>query len=156
MKSKYLLITGACFAAIALCGVPSTRAKGKTSPTPEPSASASPIEAGAVAKTERAIPYRGKIASIDSDGKTFAIKNKSGSSRVFKMTERTKIMKDGAPATTADVTADQDVRGSYWKKSDGTLEAKSVMLGAKAESEKSSSKKKQATDSGVGKPSATP
>ena len=43
----------------------------------------------------------------------------------------------------ADVAENADVRGSYWKRADGSLEAKSVKLGAKTESEMSKPKKKK-------------
>ncbi len=147
-----MLVTGVCLAALALCATPNASAKGKKSPTPEPSASASPMEKEAGPKTARAIPYRGKITSVDSAAKTFTIVGKT-STRVFKVTDRTEIMKAGAAATMADIVADEEVRGSYWKKEDGSLEAKKVTLGPKTESEKSmkhSKKEKEAA------PSATP
>ena len=45
-------------------------------------------------------------------------------------------MKAGAEATMADIVADEEVRGSYWKKEDGSLEAKKVNLGPKTDAEK--------------------
>ncbi|MGH8163155.1 MAG: hypothetical protein ACREP1_02330, partial [Rhodanobacteraceae bacterium] len=127
MKSKSMLVTGACLAAVALCAASSTFAQ-ESSPASEASASASTMKKE-MKKSERAIPYHGKIASVDSAAKTFTITTKSGSSRVFMMTDDTKIMKDGAAGTMTDVAADEMVRGQYWKKSDGTMVAKSVMLG---------------------------
>ncbi len=106
----------------------------------------------------RAIPYHGKIASVDSSAKTFTIATKAGATRVFKMTDETKYMKDGAAATMQDVTADAMVRGQYWKKADGTMEAKSVMLGMKSASEKAPAHKKKMgdTEEASPAPSATP
>jgi hypothetical protein len=156
MKLKSMLVTGVCLAALALCAAPDASAKGKKSPTPEPTASASPMGKEAGAKTARAFPYRGKIASVDSAAKTFTIAGKA-SSRVFKVTDKTEIMKAGAGATMADIVADEEVRGSYWKKEDGTLEAKKVTLGPKSEMEKSmkhSKKEKSAGSETV--PTATP
>ena len=46
------------------------------------------------------------------------------------ITDETKITKQGADATMKDVVADEEVRGSYWKKEDGSLEARTVKLGA--------------------------
>lgn len=151
-----MLMTGVCLAALALCATPNAFAKSKKSPTPEPTASASPMEKAAGAKTARALPYRGKIASVDSTAKTFTITGKT-SSRVFKVTEKTEIMKAGAAATMADIVADEEVRGSYWKKEDGTLEAKKVTLGPKTEMEKSMkhSKKEKSAGSETA-PTATP
>ena len=151
-----MLVTGVCLAALALCATPNASAKGKKSPTPEPSASASPMAKEAGAKSERAIPYRGKIASVDSAAKTFTIAGKT-SSRVFKVTDKTEIMKAGAAATMADIVAEEEVRGSYWKKADGTLEAKKVTLGPKTEMEKSMKHSKKEKSAGSeASPSATP
>ncbi len=107
-------------------------------------------------KPARAIPYRGKVASIDATAKTFTIAGKA-ISRVFKITDQTQIMKQGAPATMADIVADEEVRGSYWKKTDGSLEAKKVNLGAKTDAEKARkrSKKTKSADTEA-EPSATP
>ena len=84
---------------------------------------------------QRAIPYRGKIASVDSSAKTFTIAGKD-KSRTFKITDKTTMTKAGQPATMKDVVADEEVRGSYWKMADGTLEAKTVRLGPLTEAEK--------------------
>ena len=62
------------------------------------------------------------------------------------MTDETKITKDDAAATMADIVADEQVSGSYWKKEDGSLEAKSVKLGAKMESPAQEQKEKAAAE----------
>src|SRR5439155_5885709 len=133
MKLKFPLITGACIAAVALC-VPSTApAKEKKSPTPGASAATSPAASGSpMEKSNRPIPYHGKVASVDATAKTFTV-----GTRTIKVTDQTKITKQGAAATMADIVVDEEVRGSYWKKEDGSLEAKTVKLGPKSESEKS-------------------
>ena len=82
----------------------------------------------ATGKMNRAVPFRGKIASVDAKAKTFSIAGKE-TTRVIKITDQTKITKQGADATMKDVVADEEVRGSYWKKEDGSLEARSVKLG---------------------------
>ena len=51
------------------------------------------------------------VAAVDQKNKTFTITGKEAT-RVFKVTEETKILK-----------------GAYWKNADGTLEAKMVKLG---------------------------
>jgi hypothetical protein len=66
---------------------------------------------------------------------------------------------DGAPATVKDVVANEEVRGSYWKVSDGTLEAKTVKLGPKTDAEKAADekrKKKKSESSPEASPSASP
>jgi hypothetical protein len=124
MKSKSMLITGICMAALALSVAPRASANSQKN---EAEASASP------AMSARGIPYHGKIDSVDASAKTFTITGKSGT-RTFMMTDDTKVMKDGATAMATDVMAGEMVRGQYMKKSDGMMVAKSVMLGAKKSS----------------------
>lgn len=135
MKINITLISGVCVAAVALCVAPNVRAKGKQSPTPEATDSASPTAQNTNGKPARPISYHGKIASVDAAAKTFTIAGKT-SSRVLKITDTTQITKQGAPATMADIVADEEVRGSYWKKEDGSLEAKKVSLGPKTDAGK--------------------
>jgi hypothetical protein len=120
MKATIPFIIAASVAACAFCISPAI-AKDKKSPAPAATASAT-----ATNKTPRPIPYRGRIASVDTSANTFTV-----GKRTFKVTDQTKITKQEAAATMADIVADEQVRGSYWKKEDGTLEAKSVKLGAK-------------------------
>lgn len=155
MKLKIPLITGTCIA-VALCAAPNAPAKAKKSPAPEATASASPMAKETSVKPARALPYHGKVASVDAAAKTFTIAGKT-SSRVFKVTDTTAIMKQGAPATMADIVADEEVRGSYWKKEDGSLEAKKVTLGPKTEAEKAMKhSKKEKTAAPEASPTATP
>ena len=98
----------------------------------------------------RAIPFHGMISAVDQSAKTFTIAGKE-KSRVFMVTDKTTVTKDDQPATMSDIVEKEEVRGSYWKNADGSLEAKSVKLGAKTEKKKS---KKEETASPS--PSATP
>jgi hypothetical protein len=107
----------------------------KKEPSPAGNVSASPIAAKGAVKTERAVPFHGMIASVDEKTKTFTMAGKE-QSRTFKMTDKTVATKAGKPATIKDVTVDEEVRGAYWKASDGTLEAKIVKLGPLTEAEK--------------------
>jgi hypothetical protein len=152
MKIKTQLITAACIAAIVFGASFNAAAKEKKSASPTPSAMASASPA-AEEKPARPIAYRGKIASVDATAKTFTV-----GSRTIKVTDETKIMKQGATATMTDIVADEEVRGSYWKKEDGSLEAKSVKLGAMTEEEKAkrSSRKKKSEESAEASPSASP
>jgi hypothetical protein len=174
MKNKLNLIT-ACLAALACCAPLAASADSKKSatPTPAPSASASP-KATAAPKTKatpspapnsttdpnkaRAIPFHGKISAADQKAKTFTIAGKE-KSRVFKITDKTVVTKAGAAATMKDVVANEEARGSYWKMSDGTLEAKTVKLGPKTDAEKAADekhKKKKADTAAEASPSASP
>ncbi len=152
MKNKSLIISSVCVVALAVCAPLSVSAKGKKSEA-SPAPSASPSATAAAAVSERAIPYHGMISAADQSAKTFTIAGKE-KSRVFKITDKTVITKDGNPATMSDIAEKEEVRGQYWKTADGSLEAKTVKLGAKPEKSKKASKK--AKESASPAPSATP
>ncbi len=160
MKTKSKFISVTCIAALAFCVPVSGWAKEKKSASPTPAASASPaasMAASPAAKAPRAVPFHGKISAVDKTAKTFSIAGKE-KTRVFKIMEATVITKDGNPATMADVVENEDVRGSYWKREDGSLEAKSVKLGQKTEAEMKKSKKKKdkAASESMASPSPKP
>jgi hypothetical protein len=81
------------------------------------------------------------ISAVDQKAKTFTIAGKE-KSRVFKITDKSVLSKAGAAATMKDVVANEEVRGSYWKLADGTLEAKTVKLGPMTDAEKAAHQKK--------------
>jgi hypothetical protein len=130
MKTNSSLVIGLGIATLAVCTPFAAPAKTKPTPSPaaEASPAASPMEKSMAAKKPRSIPFHGKIASVDASAKTFSIAGKE-KTRVIKITDETKITKQGAAATMTDLAADEEVRGSYWKKDDGSLEARSVKLG---------------------------
>ena len=138
---------------------PSPMASASPKAKPTPKASTSPAEKTTTDATKaRAIPFHGMISAIDAKAKTFTIAGKEHS-RVFKITDKTVLTKAGKPATWKDVVANEEARGSYWKMTDGTLEAKSVKLGPKtaeekAADEKAKSKKKEKEE--AAEPSASP
>jgi hypothetical protein len=112
----------------------------------------------ATGKANRSIPFRGKIASVDAKAKTFTIAGKE-TSRVVKITDQTTITKQGVAATMKDIVADEEVRGSYWKKEDGSLEARSVKLGPLTVEEmakRDAAKKKRAEKAAEPSPSPAP
>jgi hypothetical protein len=86
------------------------------------------------------------ISAVDQTAKTFTIAGKE-KSRVFKVTDTTVLTKAGAPATMKDVLANEEVRGSYVKAADGSLEAKTVKLGPATDADKAETKpsKKKST-----------
>jgi hypothetical protein len=172
MKNKLRFITAGA-AAFACCLPFAADGAGKksASPTPSPMASASPnAKSSPAAKTTsspaakttsspapkttdssktttdatkaRAIPFHGMISAADNRAKTFTIAGKEHS-RTFKITDKTVMTKAGAPATMKDVVANEEVRGSYWKVMDGTLEAKTVKLGPKTDAEKAADEKRK-------------
>lgn len=164
MKNKLQLIP-VCLAALALCAPVVAHAAPKTSPSPSPNAAASPAASkkaappAAKTTTERALPFHGVIATVDQTAKTFTVGKEKA--RVFKVTDKTVLTKAGAPATMNDVMANDEVRGSYTKAADGSLEAKTVKLGPmtdaeKAAGEKSSKKKAKTEASTDASPAASP
>lgn len=137
MKTKYLLFVCLLTAVAAM----SASAKSKTSASPAASAAASPAasaSASPAAKGPRPIPFHGMISAVDQKAKTFTIAGKT-SSRVFKVTDKTVVTKGGATATMSDIAENQEVAGSYWKQSDGSLEAKTVKVGPKVEAKAAAS-----------------
>ena len=68
------------------------------------------------------------VSTVDQKNKTFTISGKEAT-RVFKVTDKTTIMKGAAAGTMKDIADNEEVSGAYWKNSDGTLEAKFVKLG---------------------------
>jgi len=152
MKYKSQIISGACIAALALCAPLSLRADSKKSPSPAAEASASPSGDATASPSTKPMSFYGMISSVDQSAKTFTISGKD-MSRVFKVTDQTKITKDGNPATMSDIAEKEEVHGRYWKAADGSLEAKVVKLGAKSEKKKES---KNVSPSPSASPSATP
>src|SRR6476660_42479 len=137
MKLKNLLIIGAFLAVAAICLPTRSDAKAKGSPSPaaeSSAASSADVSAAAGGKT-RATPFKGMISSVDDKAKTFTITGKENS-RVLKITEKTIITKGGQPATMKEVVANEEVRGSYYKMPDGSMEAKVLKLGPLTEAEK--------------------
>lgn len=87
-------------------------------------------------------PFNGKVKAIDKTAMTVTLEGKE-KERVVTVTSETKISKDGKPATFADVTAGETVRGQV-KKVEGKENATSLLIGAppaKKEGEKKAEKK---------------
>jgi hypothetical protein len=123
MKIKSLL-TLSLLAALAI-GMPSS---GLAAPKKEKPATGEKTDAAAT--TSKPIPYHGKVAAVDAAAKTFTIKGKQ-KDRVFAVTDKTVITKDGATADLATITAGEEVQGSATKTGDN-WEALKVIVGAKA------------------------
>ena len=124
--------------------VAKTTPAAKTTPTPKTQPTASPNGKTTTDPNKaRAIPFHGTISAVDLRAKTFTIAGKEHS-RVFKITDKTVMTKAGAPATIKDAVANEEARGSYWKVTDGTLEAKTVKLGPKTDAEKAADEKAKA------------
>ena len=158
MKFNSHLVIGACLAALALT------ASAAPKKDASPGSSASPATDAAAASPSMSAPrgkgFRGVVASVDASAKTFTIEGKK-KSRVFSVTDKTKITKAGAAATFADIAAKDRVSGSFTKREDGSLEADTVKIGAAPSAEKPrsarKSKKEAAGETGESpSPSASP
>ena len=109
MKHKSQLIAAACVAALALTPLSLSAAGKKKSDSAAEAASPSPAESPAKAST-RPIPFHGTISAVDQSAKTFTIAGKT-STRVFKVTDKTEILKGGNPGTMSDIVANEPVSG---------------------------------------------
>jgi hypothetical protein len=140
MKHKNFLIIAAVFATLVICFPSNTEAAPKKAfPSPDASSSAdadaSPATAATASGKIRATAFKGIIAAVDDKAKTFTIAGKENS-RVLKIADKTIITKGGQAATMKDVVANEEVRGSYYKMPDGSMEAKVVKLGPLTDAEK--------------------
>ena len=70
------------------------------------------------AQVERSVPFHGKVAALDVSAKALTI-----GSRTFKVTEETKITRNGAPAKLSDAAVGDNVGGACLKADDGSLTA---------------------------------
>lgn len=68
------------------------------------------------------------VSAVDQKNKTFTISGKEAT-RVFKVTDKTSILKGADAGTMKDIVDNEEVSGACWKNADGTLEAKFVKLG---------------------------
>jgi hypothetical protein len=154
MKNR-LQILSVCLGLLIIGAPLALRAAPNKSPSPNP-ASAPPSSKTAPPppqnKTERAVPFHGNISAVDQTAKTFTIAGKE-KARVFKVTDKTHLTKAGAPAAMKDVQAKEEVRGTYVKAADGSLDTRIVKLGPMTDAEKAASLKKSKKKA---KPEAAP
>jgi hypothetical protein len=76
----------------------------------------------------RAIPFRGKIASVDKQANTVKV-----GERTFQINSDTKITKAGKAATLDAASIGEDVGGSYREGTDKRLNVVSLRIGAKSD-----------------------
>jgi len=94
------------------------------------------------ANPNRALPFHGKVDAVDKAAKTVTV-----GTRVFHVTDATRIQKDGKAATLGDVVVGEAIRGSLRQTEDGKLNAVSLSLGPKAlEPEKAGGEKPTQSD----------
>jgi len=95
-------------------------------------------------QVNRPIPFHGMVSAVDQKNRTFTISGKEAT-RVFKVTDKTSIMKGASAGTMKDIVDNEEVSGAYWKNPDGTLEAKMVKLGPMEKKTSSPTPKSSAT-----------
>lgn len=80
-------------------------------------------------KKARSIPFSGEITAVDKIGKTITV-----GKRTFHITSATRIAKaDKTPTVFEEAKPGEHITGSYLKEENGKLVARSIYLGAKAE-----------------------
>jgi hypothetical protein len=146
--NKFRIIAAFCATVVICSALPSEAGGKKTSPSPDASiskdADASPATAATPPGKIRATPFKGIIAAVDDKAKTFTIAGKE-TSHSLKITDKTIITGGGQPATMKDIVSNEEVRGSYYKMPDGSMEAKIVKLGPLTEAEKAEKEARRAT-----------
>jgi hypothetical protein len=127
MKSSFYLAGGVCAASLAFCMLLNAQPSPTTTASPAASLATSPSRKPATHPQ----PFRGKISAVDQKAKTFTVAPmiKGWASLPLKVTDSTKIMKAGAPGTMADIVQNEQARGTYLQRADGTLEARTVRIG---------------------------
>ena len=95
-------------------------------------------------QANRPIPSHRMGSAVDQKNKTFTISGKEAT-RVFKITDKTTILKGAGNGTMKDITDNEEVSGAYWKNPDGSLEAKMVKLGPAEKKTSSPTPKPSAT-----------
>jgi|688.fasta_scaffold537276_1 hypothetical protein len=105
-------------------------------PTPEANPPAEVPKKPAKKKpASNTLPFRGKVESVDAQAMTITLAGKE-KQRVFHVTSKTRLEKDGKPATFADIKAGEEARGSYSKGKDGDNLVRAVFGPAPAPAEK--------------------
>jgi Domain of unknown function (DUF5666) len=145
-KLQVLSILTASALALPLSSIAQTTApdKSPSKPAASPPSTMAAGEKGEKEAKDKPLPFKGKIASADPTKKTFTIESKKeGGGRTFTVTGDSKLMK-GANETASwdDLTVGQEVRGSYKKAADGTLQIVKLSVGAKEEGAEKPKKEK--------------
>ena len=110
---------------------------------PAPAAeSAKPDASAKEPKVKSIVPFHGKISAVNKTAKTITLEGKVNS-RVIQITSETKIVKAGKPAVFDDATVGEEVGGRGQQK-DGKMEAVSLRIGPKSESQAEPAPKQKA------------
>jgi len=80
-------------------------------------------------KSARSVPFRGKVAALDTQKMTFTLSGPK--QRVFHLTSATKIEKDGKQVAFGDVVLGDEARGLYQSEEGGQLVVLKASFGPK-------------------------
>lgn len=120
MKTNLVKFSLLTLIAAALVAVPAARAQDAGA------AAATNAAPAKVKKPKSSLVFHGAAAAVDTKAMTLKV-----GERTFDITSKTKITKNGEPATLSDITVGEMVGGAYKKGADGKLEATSVKVGGK-------------------------
>jgi hypothetical protein len=124
-------------AAILFATIPTTlTGRAETAPASKPTTEAQTTAPNR--KSGHSVPFRGKVASVDSQQMTFTLSGPK--QRVFRMTPDTKIEKNGKTAAVADITPGDEARGLYQNGDDIELVVIKASFGPKPEASAKESK----------------
>lgn len=105
---------------------------GTPNATPQPAVT-TPVASPNPRPKRETYPFRGTVGSVDPAAMTLVLEGRQ-SRRVVQLTPRTRIEKDGAPATVEAVKTGDAVGGTLRKTAEGKEEALLVRVGPKPES----------------------
>jgi hypothetical protein len=129
-KKMFAVATAVALCATAFASTAQAKAAKGSSAAATSGTSASMDQSGEKASS-RAIPFYGKIGTVDKANKTFTIEGKK-STRTFSATDSTKMEKAGGVAATwDDLKPGEYIRGSATKKAEGQYTAMSIKIGQK-------------------------
>ena len=129
---KLLTLTLATALSLPLCAFAAPAKKEAAAPAaPAKPAEVQKPDAAPAEKSTKPFPYHGDVAAADAAAKTFTFKNKDGKERLFTVTDKTEIEKEGAKADFAAITVGAYAAGRCTKTAEGKFEAVSVKIGPK-------------------------
>ena len=107
----------------------------------KPTKKSETAESGAPTKKKGALPFHGKVSAVDAAAMTVTL-----TSQTFKISSETKILKEGKPATFADITVGEKISGQYKKDEAGKLDATVIHIGGKPDTSDAKDTKKKKTE----------
>ncbi|HAB16665.1 MAG TPA: hypothetical protein PLX89_22690 [Verrucomicrobiota bacterium] len=127
---KTTLFLGAALLSAALL-IPTGRAESTSASSTAPAeARSDSAKSDTIAKkSNRPVPFRGKVAAVDSQQMTITLSGPK--QRVFVLTTDSKVEKDGKPAVFADIALGDEARGLYQNEDGGKLVVVKASFGPK-------------------------